>query len=121
MLSKRVEEIVVPAWPQRKDRARAWQARNDCDALCRHLATVSAVIAWAAGHGFNDTHKIITPRGRAGGFLTALRAEMDGRTLLTVDSRHEYPPDLSEEAPRMRVGEMFVSGRVLPAPAAARR
>lgn len=104
-LTREVEEIVVPAWPKRADKAAAWTARNQADALCEQLAQVSAVAAWAAAHNYAPgQHKQVNPSGKAGGYAVALRNYLDGTRLLTLNPRHEYPSDLDDEPREMDRG-----------------
>jgi len=119
-LTVMIEATVVPIWPQRADRAAAWASRNRADELCRGYSTASAVARWATGQRWDSSARAV-PGGRAGGYLTALRSELDGQRLLTTDGRLTYPPDLDGEAREPRAGSMLLGGKVLGPAEAARR
>jgi len=51
------------------------------------------VAAWAAGHRYDGGYKMVNPLGEAGGYLVALRAYLDGVTLMTLSTSHEHPPE----------------------------
>lgn len=119
-ISAEIEELVVEAWPYRADRAEAWAARRDADELCAPYAVASNVAAWAAGNRWNPSGAVI-PRGKAGGYLTALRSYLDGSQLLVLNPAIEYPPDFQSEPREPRQGSMLLEGQVLEPQGSGRR